>query len=82
MAGFPEVSYRDFIAPVALFTAVFFLRRQPGDRAGARHLRGYFKKLMIMPINRLSIILGRLTEVAVQAVFQGPHRLVLLLSSA
>jgi ABC-2 type transport system permease protein len=41
---------------------------------------GYFKKLMIMPINRLAIILGRLTEVAVQAIFQGAIVLVLLLA--
>jgi ABC-2 type transport system permease protein len=33
-----------------------------------------------MPINRLSIVLGRLTEVAIQAVMQGAIVLVLLLA--
>jgi len=41
---------------------------------------GYFKKLTIMPINRLAIILSKLTEVAVQSVMQGLIVLVLLLA--
>lgn len=78
--GFPEnVSYRDFIAPIALFTAVFFSAGNAGIELVQDISNGYFKKLMIMPINRLAIILGRLTEVAVQAVFQGALVLVLLL---
>ena len=79
--GFPEgVSYRDFIAPIALFTAVFFSAGNPGIEMVLDISSGYFKKLMIMPINRLAIIFGRLTEVAVQAVFQGLIVLVLLLA--
>jgi ABC-2 type transport system permease protein len=77
--GFPDVSYRDFIAPVALFTAVFFSAGNAGIELVQDISSGYFKKLMIMPINRLSIILGRLTEVAIQAVMQGAIVLVLLL---
>lgn len=77
--GFPDVSYRDFIAPIALFTAVFFSAGNAGIELVQDIASGYFKKLMIMPINRLAIILGRLTEVAVQALMQGSIVLVLLL---
>jgi ABC-2 type transport system permease protein len=78
--GFPHVSYRDFIAPIALFTAVFFSSGNAGIELVQDIASGYFKKLMIMPINRFAIILGRLAEVAVQAVMQGLIVLVLLLS--
>lgn len=77
--GFPNVSYRDFIAPVALFTAIFFSSGNAGIELVQDIANGYFKKLIIMPINRLAILLGRLTEVAVQAVLQGLIVLVLLL---
>ncbi len=78
--GFPpDITYRDFIAPTALFTAVFFSAGNAGIELVQDISNGYFKKLMIMPINRLTIILGRLTEVAVQAVMQGAIVLVLLL---
>lgn len=79
--GFPKgVSYRDFIAPIALFTAVFFSAGNPGIELVQDISSGYFKKLMIMPINRLAIILGRLIEVAVQAIMQGLIVLILLLA--
>jgi len=77
--GFPNVSYRDFIAPVALFTAIFFSSGNAGIELVQDISNGYFKKLIIMPINRLAILFGRLTEVAVQAVMQGLIVLVLLL---
>jgi len=77
--GFPPgISYRDFIAPTALFTAVFFSSGNAGIELVQDISNGYFKKLIIMPINRLAIVLGRLTEVAVQAVMQGLIVLVLL----
>ncbi len=79
--GFPKVSYRDFIAPVALFTAVFFSSGNAGIELAQDISNGYFKKLLIMPISRLTIILGRLTEVAVQAVMQGSIVLILLLAT-
>ena len=80
VAGFPKgVSYKDFIAPIALFTAVFFSSGNAGIELVQDITSGYFKKLLIMPINRLSIVMGRLTEVAVQAVMQGAIVLVLLL---
>src|SRR5579864_1534907 len=77
--GFPHVSYRDFIAPVALFTAIFFSSGNAGIELVQDISNGYFKKLIILPIHRLTILLGKLTEVAVQAVFQGGIVLVLLL---
>lgn len=77
--GFPHVSYMDFIAPVAIFTAIFFSSGNAGIELVQDIVNGYFKKLLIMPINRLAIILGKLTEVAVQAVMQGMIVLVLLL---
>ena len=80
VAGFPKVSYMDFIAPVAMFTAIFFSSGNAGIELVQDISNGYFKKLLIMPINRLAIILGRLTEVAVQAVVQGGIVLVLLLA--
>jgi ABC-2 type transport system permease protein len=78
--GFPNVSYKEFIAPVALFTAIFFSAGNAGIELVQDIGNGYFKKLIIMPINRLTILLGKLTEVAVQAVFQGLIVLVLLLA--
>ena len=78
--GFPYASYRDFIAPTALFTAVFFSSGNAGIELVQDITGGYFKKLMIMPINRLAILLGRLVEVAIQALMQGLIVLVLLLA--
>jgi ABC-2 type transport system permease protein len=76
--GFPNVSYRDFIAPVAIFTAIFFSSGNAGIELVQDISNGYFKKLLIMPISRLAILFGRFSEVAVQAVFQGGIVIVLL----
>lgn len=79
--GFPAgISYRDFIAPTAIFTAIFFSAGNAGIELVQDITSGYFKKLIIMPINRLTIILGKLSEVAVQSVLQGTVVLVLLLA--
>ena len=78
--GFPNVSYKDFIAPVAIFTAIFFSAGNAGIELVQDISSGYFKKLIIMPINRLAIILGKLTEVAIQSVLQGVIVVVLLLA--
>jgi ABC-2 type transport system permease protein len=77
--GFPDVSYKDFIAPVAIFTAIFFSAGNAGIELVQDIDNGYFKKLIIMPINRLAIILGRLTEVAILSLIQGGVVVVLLL---
>ena len=77
--GFPDVSYKDFIAPVAMFTAIFFSAGNAGIELVQDIQSGYFKKLIIMPINRLAIVLAKLTEVAVQALGQGLVMLILLL---
>lgn len=77
--GFPDVSYKDFIAPVAIFTAIFFSAGNAGIELVQDIEGGYFKKLVIMPINKLAIVLSKLTEVAFQAVMQGLIMLVLLL---
>jgi len=79
--GFPHVPYKQFIAPVAIFTAIFFSAGNAGIELVQDISNGYLKKLMIMPIHRLAIVLGRLTEVAVMSVFQGTVVLVLLLVS-
>jgi ABC-2 type transport system permease protein len=78
--GFPHVSYQEFIAPVALFTAIFFSSGNAGIELVQDISSGYFKKLIIMPISRLTIVLARLAEVAVQAVMQGTIVLILLLA--
>jgi ABC-2 type transport system permease protein len=78
--GFPNVSYKDFIAPVAIFTAIFFSAGNAGIELVQDIASGYFKKLIIMPINRLTIVLGKLTEVAVQSIIQGLVVLILLLA--
>lgn len=77
--GFPDVSYKDFIAPVAIFTAIFFSAGNAGIELVQDISGGYFKKMIIMPINKLTIILAKLVEVAVQSVMQGLIMLVLLL---
>jgi ABC-2 type transport system permease protein len=78
--GFPaNVSYKQFIAPVAIFTAIFFSAGNAGIELVQDISNGYLKKLMIMPINRLAILFGKFSEVAVQAVFQGGIVIVLLL---
>jgi ABC-2 type transport system permease protein len=76
--GFPHVSYKEFIAPVAIFNAIFFSAGNAGIELVQDISNGYFKKLIIMPINRLAIVLGKLTEVAVQAILQGGIVIVLL----
>lgn len=79
--GFPKgVTYRDFVAPIALFTAIFFSASNAGIELVQDISSGYFKKLLIMPISKLTIIMGRLSEIAVQAVMQGAIVLVLLLA--
>jgi len=78
--GFPNVSYKEFIAPVAIFTAIFFSAGNAGIELVQDISSGYFKKLIILPINRLTILLGKLTEVAVQALLQGGLVVVLLLA--
>jgi len=78
--GFPDVSYKDFIAPVAIFTAIFFSAGNSGIELVQDINNGYLKKLIIMPINRLAILFGKLTESAVQATVQGLIVLVLLLA--
>lgn len=78
--GFPHVSYKQFIAPVAIFTAIFFSAGNAGIELVQDIANGYFKKLIIMPINRLTIVLGKLTEVAVQSIFQGLIVVILLLA--
>lgn len=77
--GFPDVSYKDFIAPVAIFTAIFFSAGNAGIELVQDIQSGYFKKLIIMPINRLAIVLAKLTEIAIQSLGQGLVMLVLLL---
>lgn len=79
LPGFPAVSYRDFIAPTAVFTAAFFPAQNTGIELVLDIVSGYFKKLMVMPIHRLAIILGRLSEAAIQAVLMSGIVLILLL---
>jgi len=79
LKGFPPVSYQQFIAPVAIFTAIFFSSGNAGIELVQDISNGYLKKLLIMPIHRLTIVLARLTEVAVLAIFQGAVVLVPLL---
>ncbi len=78
--GFPDVSYKDFIAPVAIFTAIFFSAGNAGIELVQDIAGGYFKKLVIMPINKLAIVLSKLVEVAFQSLMQGLIMLVLLLA--
>lgn len=76
--GFPTESYLLFIAPLAIFTAIFFGAGNAGIELVVDISSGYFNKLVIMPINKLAIIFGKLTEVAVQATLQGLLVLILL----
>lgn len=79
--GFPDVSYKDFIAPIAIFTAIFFSAGNAGIELVQDIANGYFKKLVIMPISRITIILAKLVEVAIQSIVQGLIVLVLLLAT-
>ena len=78
--GFPDVSYKDFIAPVAIFTAIFFSAGNAGIELAQDISSGYFKKLIIMPIHRVTIVLSKLSEIAVLSVIQGVVVLILLLA--
>lgn len=78
--GFPDVSYKDFIAPVAIFTAIFFSAGNAGIELAQDISSGYFKKLIIMPIHRVTIVLSKLSEIALLSVIQGAVVLVLLLA--
>lgn len=75
---FGNVSYKQFIAPVAIFTAIFFSAGNAGIELVQDISNGYLKKLLIMPINRLAILFGKFSEVAVQAVMQGMVVVILL----
>ncbi len=77
--GFPNVSYKDFIAPVAIFTAIFFSAGNAGIELAQDISSGYFKKLIIMPIHRVTIVLSKLSEIALLSVIQGAVVLILLL---
>jgi ABC-2 type transport system permease protein len=79
--GFPNVSYKEFIAPIAIFTAIFFSAGNAGIELVQDIANGYFKKLTIMPISRITIILAKLVEVAVQSIMQGLIVLILLLAT-
>lgn len=79
LPGFPAGSYMNFIAPTAMFSAIFFSVGNAGIELAMDMTSGYFKKLVIMPINRLSIILGKLSEVAIMSLLQGAIVMVLLL---
>jgi ABC-2 type transport system permease protein len=77
--GFPNVSYKDFIAPVAILNAIFFSANSAGIELVQDITNGYFKKLLIMPIHRLPIVLAKLVEVAIQSIMQGLIMLVMLI---
>jgi ABC-2 type transport system permease protein len=77
--GFPDVSYKDFIASSAIFMAIFFSAGNAGIELVQDIASGYFKKLTIMPISRITIVLSKLTEVAIQSVIQGLIVIILLL---
>ncbi|HEY1074287.1 MAG TPA: ABC transporter permease [Patescibacteria group bacterium] len=79
LPGFPTDSYLNFIAPTAIFTSVFFATSNIGIELVLDIASGYFKKLTIMPVNRLAIILARLSEAAVLALIQGSVVLILVL---
>ncbi len=79
--GFPNVSYKEFIAPIAIFTAIFFSAGNAGIELVQDIASGYFKKLTIMPIARITIILAKLVEVAVQSIMQGLIVMILLLAT-
>lgn len=79
LPGFPADSYMNFIAPTAMFSAIFFSVGNAGIELSMDMTSGYFKKLVIMPINKLAIILGKLTEVAIQSFLQGAIVMILLL---
>ncbi len=78
--GFPHVSYKDFIAPVAIFTAIFFSAGNAGIELAQDISSGYFKKLIIMPIHRVTIVLSKLSEIALLSIIQGVVVLILLLA--
>ncbi len=80
LPGFPAESYLLFQAPVAMFMAIFFSSGNAGIELVMDISSGYFNKLAIMPINKLAIIFGKLTEVAVQSLMQGVIVLLLLLA--
>lgn len=81
LPGFHGGSYMNFIAPTAIFSAIFFSVGNAGIELAMDMTSGYFKKLVIMPINRLAIILGKLSEVAVQSLLQGAIVMALLFAA-
>lgn len=80
LPGFPVDSYLQFIAPTALFTSVFFTTTNIGTELALDISGGYFKKLLIMPIPRWTIIASKFSETAVLAIIQGGVLLLLLLT--
>lgn len=80
LPGFPVDSYLKYIAPTALFTSVFFTTTNIGTELALDMAGGYFKKLLIMPIPRWTIIASKFSETAVLAIIQGGVLLFLLLT--
>ena len=78
LPGFPAESYLLFIAPTAIFMAIFFSVGNAGIELVVDISSGYFNKLTITPVNNLAIIFAKLTEVAFLALIQGTIILLFL----
>ncbi|MBI4336497.1 MAG: ABC transporter permease [Chloroflexi bacterium] len=76
LPGFPSGDYHAFLAPMVLVQAAVFTGSDLGFAMLTDILSGYFDKLLLAPINRLSILLGNLLVGATRALAQA---LVILL---
>lgn len=70
LPGFTTSSYLVFYAPVAILQAIFFSSGDAGIDLVTDITSGYLDKLLIAPIHRVAIIIGKLLAVGLRAAVQ------------
>ena len=70
LPGFVGSSYIVFYAPVAILQAIFFSSGDAGTDLVVDITSGYLDKLLIAPIHRVAILVGKLLAVGLRAAVQ------------
>ena len=80
LPGFPSENYNAFLVAMILVQAVVFSGGDAGFAMLTDILSGYFDKLLLAPINRLSILLGSLLIAGTRALIQAVVIVVMALA--
>jgi ABC-2 type transport system permease protein len=79
LPGFNASSYLVFYAPVAILQAIFFSSGDAGIDLVTDITSGYLDKLLIAPIHRMAIVIGKLLAVGLRAAVQAAIVVVIIL---